>query len=137
MAIEPFATVEQLEQRWRPLTQQEEEQAEALLLDATVLIMSCGVVSDPDDEVQQAALEAVTCAMVRRAMQNDNLGFASGVNSYMQTAGPYTEQVTLSNPNEDLFLTRQEKAMLGISATKIGAVRPAIHDRAGDPIDNW
>lgn len=78
-----YATTEDLERRWRPLTPDERQQADTLLKDAAIVLdtyRSCA-----DEEI----LAIVSCNMVRRAMNPD--AFALGQDGYgSQTWTPYT-----------------------------------------------
>ena len=70
--MEPFATPDDLQDRWRTLDKAEETRATVLLGDASALVagelVRAGVVVDPSDEVQAANLRSVCCSMVRRSM---------------------------------------------------------------------
>jgi hypothetical protein len=59
------------------------------------------------------------------------------LSSLQQMAGPYTETQTFVNPTGDIYLTANEKKMLGIGHGKSFALRPAIHGRDGGEIDGW
>lgn len=140
--MEAFATVSDLEMRWRPLDDAERVRAGELLVDASAyvgaLMRASGVAIGTDDE-QRRNLASVCCAMVRRIMGVSEKLF--GVSQYSQTAGSYTEMGTAANPNGDMYLTSAEKALLGISPTgrrqKGMFMRGAIHGRKGRPIDGW
>lgn len=137
--MEPFASTDDLQARWRTLTADELKRATALLGDATVLITSAmrhgGVAIDASDEVQASALKVVCCSVVKRAMLAD----ADEVPYTQRTmgAGAFSESVTVANPTGDLYLASAEKKMLGIGTTRMGFVRPAIHDPEGNEIDGW
>jgi hypothetical protein len=134
--MEPFATVADLEARWRPLSDTERVRAQVLLLDASVLIAQrCPEALAPPVGVFVDALRAVTCEMVKRAMIAP-VDQPSASNTQM-TAGPYSESLTFANPTGDLYLTRSEEKRLGIGKGCIGSIRPAIHDRDGGEIDDW
>lgn len=128
--MEPFATVEDLEKRWKALDESEQERAEVLIEDASAYLFSVlqqsGIeVSGKDPQAQN--LKTVCCAMVRRMMGvNEKL---YGVTQFTQTAGSFSEMATAANPNGDMYLTSAEKNLLGITGKKQKAVfiRPAIH----------
>ncbi|RTE47735.1 Gp19/Gp15/Gp42 family protein [Actinobaculum sp. 352] len=104
-----FATVDDLEARWHPLTDTEKDRALAILADASSLIRDeCPSWAD----APQATLRRITCAMVRRAMASPTGEEGIPVTSRMQTAGPYTQQVAYANPTGDLYMTRAEKRAL-------------------------
>lgn len=115
--MEAFATVKDLESRWRALNGNEPKQAEALLFDAAAIITSAmnqsGIAIDEDDEVQAANLVRVSCAMVQRAMaQGDGeQSHAWGGNLVM-------------NPSGDLYLSKADRKSLGIGRMRVGFVSP-------------
>ena len=103
-----FATVQDLEARWRPLTETERASAETLIADASQLIVDeLGETSN----VSVATLKRVVCAIVKRAMAGPG---GIGVESLQTMAGPYQESVKYSNPMGDLYLTRAERKALGL-----------------------
>lgn len=107
----PFATVSDLVERWHPLTGSETTKAATLLDDASDKIMS----ECPDwRRIRPATLRRVCCAMVRRAMTADATGIPDGATQFSQTTGLFTDSVTLTNPNGDLYLTSGERRDLGI-----------------------
>lgn len=138
-----YAGVEDLEARWRPLDGAERARAAELLEDASAfldaMLANAGVAVDPDDATMARNLRAVTCAIVHRAM-----GVADelyGVSQYSQTAGVFSQSGTAANPNGDMYLTAQEKALLGIPASgsrsRLHFARGAIHAPCGGEIDGW
>lgn len=68
-----YATVNDLERRWRLLSPSERERAEVLLEDASAIIYSY------DPKADEQILSIVCCNMVRRAMDQDTIG-----NSYAE-----------------------------------------------------
>lgn len=125
--MEAFATTRDLENRWRELDGTEKERAETLLLDATAKITSMcndsGVTIEATDEVQAHNLKAITCEMVKRAMLS--AVDTAPVTNYSQGAGGYTESFTYANPTGNLYLTSDEKKLLGIKRQRIFSVKPA------------
>ncbi|MBE6483670.1 MAG: hypothetical protein E7Z96_02650 [Actinomycetaceae bacterium] len=107
-----FATVADLEARWRPLTDTERARAETLLVDAASLIRdTCPATWQAAGE---ATLRRVSCAVVKRAMvapagDMDLIGVAS----QQATVGPFSQQITFRDPGGDLYLTAAEKRSLG------------------------
>lgn len=65
---------------------------------------------------------AVVCAIVARAV-NVPSGF-EGASQYSQHAGPYASTLTFANPTADLYVTRSERARLGLSGVRIGSIQP-------------
>ena len=113
-----YATVSDLEARWRPLAQSEQAVASALLDDAAVLIDSHGEPKSDD------AAKVVSCMAVRRSMSAAESD-AFGVTQASMTAGSYQQQLTYANPGGDLYLTKQERAMLGFGCGKLGVAVPS------------
>ena len=93
-----FATVADLEARWRPLTTEEESRASVLLDDAAVYL-SALVTVDPTDEEQAAVLKTVSCSMVQRVMSADVDTY--GLSQTSMTAGSYTLGSTIQLLDED------------------------------------
>lgn len=122
-----YAEVSDLEVRWRILSEDERERAEALLGDASAMLDAYLTV-DEGDEKQMTLLKIVTCNMVERAMSTvDGL---YGVTQQSITAVGFSQQNTYANPTGDLYITRNEKRMLGISGT--GKGRTLMYQMAGD-----
>ncbi|MCH9274998.1 phage Gp19/Gp15/Gp42 family protein [Bifidobacterium amazonense] len=104
----PFASVDDLASRWHALTEDEQDRARALLDDASDLIMAeCPRYM----ESSAATLKRIACAMVKRAMIGGDE--AMGVTQTQQTAGPFSQMFSYSNPSGDLYLTKSEKRSLG------------------------
>lgn len=125
--MEAFATVEDLQARWRTLSESEQAQAEVELLDATAFIAGqlrkYDVEVDPSDEVQAQNLTKVTCAVVRRSM-SPRLDAMSGtpLAPYTEatvTADVFTESYKFANPMGDYYLSAAEKASLGIGRMRV------------------
>lgn len=119
-----FADVSDLESRWRELSTEEEARANVLLGDASAMLSALVDVDDEDDE-QAALLNMVTCDMVIRAMSATSMD-TYGVSQSAITAGPYTQSFSYSNPSGDMYLTRLEKRLLGITTSYIGTIRPMM-----------
>lgn len=106
-----YATVEELEQRWRDLSEDEKNRAASLLEDAALIL---------DAELERCNLKAegrsdklryVSCEMVRRKMASGAYG---DVSSYSRTAGSFNEQISPYNPSGDMYLTSNERRLLGV-----------------------
>ncbi len=116
----PFATPEDLAQRWHALTSDEQSRAEILLADASDLIVS----ANPDwDTVRENTLKRVCCQMVKRAMLATSLGVAEGVTQVNQTTGPFTDGMSFANPTGDIYLLDSEKQSLGIGHQRAFHIR--------------
>lgn len=107
-----YATYEDVEARWRALTPEEQAKATALLEDAQV-VLSGMVTVDPDDPEQAGKLKYVSCSMVIRSMVA-GASSAFGVDELSATMGPFGRTAHFANPNGDLYLTKQERKLLGV-----------------------
>lgn len=128
--MEAFATVADLEARRGPLTAEQKSRAPAALEDVSAamaaLMGRSGVAVDPEDAVQAANLRTVCCSAAYRMLS------AAGGVPYTQasrTAGPFSASVTLANPNGDLYLTKQERALIGLGRARAGFSSPAAGGR--------
>ena len=124
-----FADVSDLESRWRELSTDEEARANVLLGDASAL--SALVKVDSSDYEQSELLKMVCCDMVIRAM-SATAADTFGVSQTSMTAGPYTQSFSYSNPSGDMYLTKLEKRLLGISTSYIGTIRPMMKGEHDD-----
>lgn len=112
---EPFADIGQLESRWRPLSDDESARAEVLLADASAMIRREAPGLDDQiaaGDVDSLVPEMVACAMVRRAMSVQPDG--DGIQSTTVSSGTLSRGVTFANPMGNLYLTKQERRMLGL-----------------------
>lgn len=104
-----FATVEDLEARWRTLTPEEQTMAAVLLEDAAVKLSGWEV---DGDEQQAAKLKIVSCDMVKRAMMAGESDMA-GVEEMSATMGPFGRTFRFSSQAGELYVTKQERRLLG------------------------
>jgi hypothetical protein len=135
---DPFATVADLESRWRPLSSEEQARAEVLLADASAILRAgCSTI---DARIAEGTLdpelpEMVTCSMVRRAM----IGGESldGATSTQQTAGPFSASIAFANPLGNLYTTKAERALLGCAGSPLAFEIDTLPPRetAADVID--
>ena len=111
--MDAFADVKDLESRWRVMDSAEKARAGILLYDASAIISSAmasvGVEVDDEDEIQEANLVRVCCAMVQRAM-------AQGDGEQQHAWGGNI----VTNPSGDLYLSKSDKKSLGIGRARIG-----------------
>lgn len=124
-----FATVSDLEARWRPLSEADKARAQALLDDASAIVRAeCKGIDDQIvavppatvPELDPAVPTMVVCAMVKRAMLSGV--DAAGVTSTQQTAGPFSQSLSFANPSGDLYLTKSERRILGCGGQRAGSV---------------
>lgn len=125
--MEAFATTDDLQARWRTLTEDELAMAVVELLDATAFIAGqlskYDVAIDPSDEIQEQNLKRVTCDVVRRSM-SPRLDSAQGTplapfTESTVTADVFTESYKYANPLGDYYLTAADKQSLGIGRMRV------------------
>lgn len=121
----PFATVAQLEARWRSLTTDEEARAIALLSDAStylaLLLGKSGIDYADASDTLAAAIQMVTCNIVKRMMDVPD---GPAMTQYSQGAIGYSESMSFANPSGDMYITKAERKMLGLRGSAIGSIRP-------------
>ena len=120
---EPFATYGDLADRWRHLTPDEQSRATVLLGDASAIVRSAVPGIDARiaaGDLDEGVPKAIVCAMVKRVMQGP--ADLDGVTQVQQSAGPFQQGVSFSNPSGDLFLTKSEKQRLGIGRQRAFSV---------------
>lgn len=118
MANNPFATTSDLESVWRTLTSDEATRATALLGFTSNQLR--GLAGDRDldteastDAVLKSNLTYVTAVAVRRSMQSPQED--APLKSQSITAGPYTQYNMYQNPTGDIYFTKAELKLLGLS----------------------
>ncbi len=113
-----YATIEDIEQRWRKLTVAECDRAQYLIDDAVVLIETLLTnqkksIADVDPNL----LKMVICSMVSRVLDS---GTDTGLYSAKtESAGVYSHTFTYAQTGNNLYLARKEKALLGLSGLRI------------------
>lgn len=125
-----YADVFDLEVHWRTLTDDERLRAEALLDDASAMLDAYITVDESDEQLMKR-LKIVVCNMVKRVMSTDDL---YGVTQQSMTAVGFSRQFSYANPTGDLYITKAEKRMLGISGT--GKGRTLMYGMVGDCDDS-
>ena len=121
-----FAEVSDIESRWHTLSASDRQRAEVLIGDASEMLEAALVCTiDVSDESQMQRLNIVCCNMVIRAMSASESD-AYGASNMSMTAGPYTQSWTYANPSGDMYITKAEKRMLGITSGYIGTIRPMM-----------
>ncbi|MDO5329011.1 MAG: Gp19/Gp15/Gp42 family protein [Coriobacteriia bacterium] len=109
-----FATVTDIEARWRNLSTDEKDRATVLLDDAEALIRAefANAHKEIDEEGQVQALKAVSCAIVKRAMTAPDGDYTQ----YQTSAGSFSEQYSY-NSDGAIYIKKGEKSMLGLLKT--------------------
>jgi hypothetical protein len=118
-----YADVSDIETRLgRTFTADETANVQALLDGASAVLNK--LVKITNDTEQNALLKFVCTNMVSRTLSNglDVLGASQA----SMTAGPYTQSFSFATPSGDLYLTKLEKRLLGITAGYIGCINAQI-----------
>lgn len=119
-----FATVDDLEVRWRTLSDDEKVRADVLLGDASSFIrIATGRSYENADNDTLDILCSITCNMVKRVMTTPI--DQPALNSWQQNAGSYNESFGFANPTGDMYLTAAEKKLLGIGTAKFMTISPS------------
>lgn len=106
--IEPFATVQDLQDRWPDMPAGSDSYADTLLEDASQFIVdTVPTAMDAPENTRRR----IACAVVRRSMQAPDA--LSGMESVQQGAGPFQQTHRPVNPHGDFYLTRMERKALG------------------------
>lgn len=79
-------------------------------------------------------IKTVVCNSVNRAYITSQS--STGASQMTQSAGVYSETFTFANPSGDIYFTREEKKLLGISGMKIYSIKPQIGDTHDKRRDN-
>lgn len=120
-----FADVSDLEARWHTLDESEAAKAEVLLSDASAILTRLIGEIDISDTDYMQLLKQVCCNMVIRAMSATESD-SYGVDSMSMTAGVYSQSWNYNNPTGDLYLTKLEKRLLGITTSYIDSIQPMM-----------
>lgn len=107
----PFATVDDVAARWRPLTSAEQNVATTLVADASALIRARfpGI----DDQIAAGGIDAqiltiVVSGMVKRAL----IAPDDGVSQESEGIGPYSRSQSFANPMRNVFLTEADLTLI-------------------------
>lgn len=118
-----YAEISDLVIFWRELNETERQRAEMLLKLASNILRgkgaSVGIDIDAEknkNNVFAENLKWVTLEAVKRALQTPQ--DTPPVNSYSQTAGPYSENFTYTNPSGDLWFKKSELQILGFGGVQ-------------------
>lgn len=119
MALTPFATLEQLEAFWKDVADDDEGRATVLLELASNRLRLIGEDIDVDVDARTEESEAyattirwVVMEAVKRAMLTPT--DQAPVDTFTQTAGPYSENYKYTNPSGDLWFKKSELSSLGL-----------------------
>lgn len=114
-----YATTDDLEKRWRPLTDDEKAKADILLSDASDFIRT----QAPDIEsVSSGTLRRIACDVVKRQMIQDA---QAGMTSHTESVGSVSETTAYAQPSTGvggMWLTDEDKLALGITGTRMFSI---------------
>jgi hypothetical protein len=129
-----FATIEDIEARWRPLTQSEAVNADAWLNDAAVLIRRRvpNITDRLEDDDYAQTVTSINAAMVLRVLRNPE-----GLRQVSVGDASYTRDQALSAGA--LYLTKDEADQLGAvsGAGRAFTVIPHDESDAVSVYDHW
>ena len=119
-----YAEVSDIEVRLgRTFTADEQANVQALLDGASAVLNKLVILDDTTE--QNALLKFVCTNMVSRAVDSGVDVF--GASQASVTAGPYTQSYSFATPSGDMYLTKLEKRLLGITSGYIGSIPADIH----------
>lgn len=104
----PFATLEELKARWPDFPVGADAHATVLLEDASQFILDTVPASASATE---STRRRIVCAVVRRAIPSQD--GMEGLESFQESAGPFSHTFKPVNPSGDFYLTKAEKSALG------------------------
>lgn len=130
----PYANHEDLAEFWKTLTEAEDTRADKLLSLAsnrlrTIASQQSKVLDDlvNDDPAYFQTVQWVVMEATKRAMLTPT--DAPPANSIQQTAGPYSENITFTNPAGDLWFKKSELHDLGLYGNqKLGSISTSGRD---------
>lgn len=114
-----YATVEQVENGFRTLTDDEKAKCDALLEEAAILIDA--VAADASSDAKQV----VSCRVVRRSLgDGSDLSVPIGATQGSMSALGYSQSWTITNGSSgELYLGKTDRILLGLG-NKIGCSDP-------------
>lgn len=128
-----YATVDQLEAGWRPLTDAERTRAAELIDRASAYLDSIIDEHGIDAGAKAAALRIVCCDMVQRKMEAAAI---APVSSVTQQAGGFAQTTSYAHPvAKGWKLWPEDLALLGVKPGRARFVKVAVHDGGGDQVD--
>lgn len=123
-----YATLADLKEHWSALPADDEVEAEQKLHEASIEVR--GNFRDVDRRLGLWAIDSedpnaldpdvprlVVCRMVKRAMDAPESQIA-GVNQIQQSAGPFGQTLSFTNPDGNIYLSKSDRALLGAGRVK-------------------
>lgn len=134
---EPFATISDVSQLWRPMTQAETERAQALIPiicsslreEAKKVGKDLDTMIAEDEDLAEVA-KSVTVDVVARVLMTSTS--QEPMTQYSEAANGYSMSGTFLVPGGGLFIKKAELARLGLKRQRIGVI-----DFYGTPERNY
>lgn len=122
--MDSFADIESLANKYT-LNDEQAKVAQVYLDDATLTITELLAQrgKSPED-IEPDILEMVTRDAAYRALSSISSG--RDVSQYTQSAIGYSETFTFANTSGDIYLTKKEKKLLGLTGSRIYSIMPHI-----------
>jgi len=122
--MQPYATVDDLKRRYPAIDLNDRARMEAFLEDASAYLNAALDNACIDHEHLSEGylrlLQTVCCSMVIRALPMLDDDEYTSAKTVQETVGAFTRMVTLANPTGDMYLTKSEKDLLGLTRKKRG-----------------
>lgn len=131
--MEPFATIDDLTNLWRAMTEEEQSKATNLLSVVSNLLRNEAdkVGKDLDSiieskEYMSDVVKSVTCDIVARVLQTPTS--QAPMSQFSESAGGYTVSGTFLSPGGGIFIKQDELKRLGLKRQQIGVIDIYEHD---------
>lgn len=105
-----FASSDDVADRWRPLSEDEQALVNVLIDDASTLLRARfpGIDDQIGSTLDEGTVTIVVSNMVRRAL----IAPLDGVSQETQTTGPYSHSTSFANPMRNVFLTAADEMLI-------------------------
>lgn len=122
MSLDPYATTADLAAFWRAIGSDESARADDLLEKSSNYLRQIAANNSIDLDAKIAAdttglfgktVQTITLASVKRAMSTPI--DAPPADQWSQSASPYSETMTFTNPSNDLYFKSNEMQLLGFA----------------------
>lgn len=122
--MQPYATVDDLKKRYPAIDLTDRERMEAFLEDASIYLNAAldnaSIDREHLNDTYLHLLRTVCCSMVMRALPMLDDDEYTSAKTVQETVGAFTRMVTLANPTGDMYLTKSEKDLLGLTRKQRG-----------------
>ena len=120
-----FATVDELEASWKPLTADEEARAEVLLLQASNYLRQIAInngknvdnlIAEDESGIYEANVKMVVTSAVQRSIASP-IDMMPDASQFSQSASPYSESMSFTgNASSTLYFKDKELKLLGLGS---------------------